>query len=194
MSITRVLAFIGLSAVLAACGGPDAPVRYPALPSSGDVLDAAPTSAFRTMEHGSFVAARVRYPSEDGIADIPVGEYLAAKSALAFPRKAEVGLLRLDGFRADCVDQGFFGSEAACEVFADYSFRLYGRPQRARIAFSSVLGDVEEGDGESFRVAEGFPAADPLSAQMRGLVDEIAARLTQAVRPMLVAANTRQAF
>ncbi|MEM6491010.1 MAG: hypothetical protein AAF684_03790 [Pseudomonadota bacterium] len=194
MSTVRSFAIAALALGLAACGGPDAPIRYPALPSSGDVLNAASTSAFRTMEHDSFVAARVRYPSEDGVADIPVGEYLAAKSALAFPRRAEVGLLRLDAFRAECIDQGFFGSEAACEVFADYSFRLYGRAQQATVTFAAVLGDVEEGDGQAFRVAEGFPAADPLSAQMRALVDETAARLEQAVRPMLIAANTRQAF
>ena len=191
----RRLAVASLAAaLLAACASETAPVRYPALPSSGEVLDAASTSAFRNMEHGSFIAARVRYPSEDGIADIPVGEYLAAKSALAFPRQAEVGRLRLTAFRADCADEGFIGTEAVCEVMADYSFLLWGRPHRASIAFARSLGDVEEGEARSFRVAEGFPAADPLSKQIRTLVDETAARLEKEIQPMLIAANTRQAF
>lgn len=189
----RVLAAAALLA-LAACASDEPPVRYPALPSSGDVLDAASTPAFRGMDHASFAAARVRYPSEDGVADIPVGEYLAAKSALAFPRDAEVGLLRLEAFRADCVDDGFFGSEAVCELFAEYSFRLWGRQKSAKVALAGPLGDVEEGEDQSFRVAEGFPAADPLSRQMRALVDQTAERLAALVRPMLIEANARQAF
>ena len=190
----RMIAALLTLTLLAACAGQTAPVRYPALPSSGEVLDAASTSAFQAMDHGSFAQARVRYPSEDGVADIPVGEYLAAKSALAFPRNAEVGLLRLQRFRADCVDQGFLGSEAVCEVFADYSFRLWGRPQSAQIAFAGTLGDVEEGEDQSFRVAEGFPAADPLSKQLRRLVDAVADGLEREIAPMLIEANTRQAF
>ena len=66
--------------------------------------------------------------------------------------------------------------------------------QQATVTFAAVLGDVEAGDDHAFRVAEGFPAADPLSAQMRALVDDIAARFSQKIRPMLIAANTRQAF